>query len=140
MSISIYARINKKCIDENKLEKMLVEFFKPVNAVTVYRNEKCTTYEELCKNNDMIVNFVYEKRTPYNVYDSKLCNGEFEYMQLLIFDIKKETVHIDQIKTIFNFCIFLKGNVKEEILVTSDVYEEICLLKENEVIWLNKLW
>ena len=67
MSICVYRRIKRKCIDENLLERILVEFF----------------------------------------------------------SLKSD---------IIRFYIHLKGKVDSDILATSDVHDDICLLKGSEVI------
>ena len=135
MSICVYGRINKKCIDENCFEKMLVDFFLPKNDIIKKNNKESVTYEEISDGNQIIISFVNEKKPPYNVYDSSIINDEYEYMQLIIFDIMKEEASIDKYKTIINFCVYLKQKIESAILITSDVYDEICLLKEQDVIW-----
>ncbi len=80
-----------------------------------------------------------EKRPPYNVYDSNLINGEFEYVQIIVFDINKEEASADTYKEIISFCAYLKGIIDSDILVTSDVHDDICLLKGKEIIWPQNL-
>lgn len=38
-------------------------------------------------------------------------------------------------KLIIEFCKYLKTKIESDILVTSDVHNDICLLKEKEMIW-----
>lgn len=80
-----------------------------------------------------------EKKPPYNVYDSNIINDEFEYVQLILFDMKKEEASIDNYREIISFCIYLKEKVDSDILVTSDVHDEICLLEGKEIIWSKNL-
>ena len=69
------------------------------------------------------------------MYDSNIINDEFEYVQLIIFDIKKEEATIDTYKEIISFCIYLNGKIDSDILITSDAHDDICLLKGKEIIW-----
>ena len=62
-------------------------------------------------------------------------SGEFEHAQLLIFDINKENATIDTYKNVIEFCIYLRAKVQSDILVASEVHNDICLLKEQEIIW-----
>lgn len=139
MAICVYGRIKRKCIDEDFLERILGEFFSPKSDIIRKNNEKCVTYEGVSSENKVSISFVSEKKPPYNVYDSNIINDEFEYVQLILFDIKKEEASIDVYKEIINFCIYLKGEIDSDILVTSDVDDEICLLKGKEIIWSKKL-
>lgn len=135
MSICIYARINKKSIDKIALERVLNEFFLPQKNIVIHKEKYCLTYENVFEDDSVVISFVSEKKPPYNIYDSSLCDGEFEYTQLVIFDIKKGESSIDKYKRIIDFCIYLKKNLSGDILVTSDAHSEICLLKEEDLIW-----
>lgn len=135
MAICVYGRIKRKCIDEDLLEGILVEFFSLKSDFIRKKSEKCVIYEGITSENKVTISFISEKRPPYNVYDSNIINDEFEYVQLLLFDIKKEKASIDTYKEVISFCIRLKDKVDSDILVTSDVHDDICLLKGNEIIW-----
>lgn len=132
MSICMYARINSKCINEEVLKENVINFFG--NEVIIQENRNYVIYE----NNKVIISFISEKKTPYNVYDSCICNGEFEYSQLIVFDIKKEDATIDEYKKIVDFCIYYKERVEGDVLITSDVHDEICLLRGEDIIWSHK--
>ena len=73
------------------------------------------------------------------MYDSNIINDEFEYAQLILFAIKKEEASIDIYKDIICFCIYLRGKIDSDILVTSEVHDDICLLKGKEIIWSKNL-
>lgn len=93
------------------------------------------SYEIVNKHNDIIISFIKEKTAPYNVYDSDIIGNEFEFLQLIIFDIDKESSSTDEYKEIINFCEFLNEKIDSSILITSDMHDEICFLKENKIIW-----
>ncbi|MGN0514095.1 MAG: hypothetical protein ACI4GD_07435 [Lachnospiraceae bacterium] len=134
MSICVYGRIKRKCINEDLLEGFLVEFFSPESDIIRKNNEKCVIYEGISNKNKVSISFISEKKPPYNIYDSNIINDEFEYIQLIIFEIDKEEATIDNYKEIINFCIFLKEKIDSDILVTSDVHDDICLLEGTKVI------
>lgn len=139
MSICIYGRIKRKCINENLFERFLVEFFSPKSDIVRRMDEKSVTYEGVSSENTVSISLVLEKKPPHNVYDSNIVNTEFRYVQLIIFEIKKEEATIDNYKKIIMFFIFLNNKIDSDILVTSDVHDEICLLKKTEIIWSKDL-
>lgn len=59
--------------------------------------------------------------------------------ELLDLDIGKETATVDRFAKMISFCIYLYGKVKSEILVTSDVHDDICLVKAGEILWSEAL-
>lgn len=131
----MYARIKNKVIDEDELGKNIAEFFLPKNTIIVQKTKNRVIYDGIYEDGKVKVYFINEKKSPYNVYDSGICNGEFQYTQLIIFDIKKEDASTYEYKKILNFCIYLKKKVEGDILVTTDVHDEICLLKEHDIVW-----
>lgn len=139
MSICVYGRIKRKCINENLLEKFLIEFFSPKSDIIKKSDEKCVTYEGVSSENKVSISFICDKKPPYNVYDSNIISDEFEYIQLILFEMEKEEATIDSYKEIIRFCIYLNKKIDSDILVTSDVHDEICLLKRTETIWSKDL-
>jgi len=134
MSICVYGRIKRKCINEDLLERFLADFF-CLKGILPKNNEKCVIHEGISNKNKVSISFISEKKPPYNIYDSDLVNGEFEYIQLIIFEIEKEKATIDNYRELINFCFYLKERIDSDILVTSDVHNDICLLEGTEVIW-----
>ena len=51
MSICVYGRIKRKCINEDLLEGFLVEFFSPKSDIARKNNEKCVIYEGISNKN-----------------------------------------------------------------------------------------
>lgn len=138
MSICVYGRIKRKCINNNLLEKTLVTLFTPKRNVKK-NNNMYETYDSVSNEKVMTVSFISEKKAPYNVYDSNIINAEFEYMQLIIFDIAKEKASVDIYKEIINFCVCLNRKTNSDILVTSDAHDDICLLTERKINWSKNL-
>lgn len=135
MAIGVCGRIQRKCINEDLLEKVLTKCFVSEGGFIREINEKCVLYKHVCNDDSVIITFINEKKPPYNIYDSNIINDGFEYKQLKLFDIKKELASVDIYKEIINFCICLKKEIESDILITSDVHDDICLLKGKEIIW-----
>lgn len=140
MSISVYGRINRKCIDEYLLEQLLNGYFLPNDNIVKKNNKEYVSYEGIFDNNKVIIYFVSDKKYPYNIYESNIINDKFEYEQLIIFDIEKEYATVDIYTKIINFCIYLNRKIKCDLLVTSDVHDEICLLKKQNIIWSQNVY
>lgn len=135
MPINVCGRVNRNCIDEKLLEKAIVEFFSPNSALSKQIYENYVLYEGITDENKVIMYFENKKSSPYNIYDSNIINGEYEFTQLLLFEIDKQYAVIDTYKNIVEFCIYLRSKIQSDILVTSEVHDDICLLKEQEIIW-----
>ena len=139
MSICVYGRIKRKCINEDLLEKFLVDFFSLKSNIIREKRGNCVIYEGVSKESEVTISFVNEKKPPYNVYDSNIISDEFEYVQLILFDIKKEEATIDKYKNIISFLIYLREKIDSDILVTSDVHNDICFLEGKEIFWSKEL-
>ena len=125
-------------MDEDLLERFLADYYSGSDIIRE-KNRNCVTYEIVNSEDDVIISFINEKKTPYNVYDSNIIGDEFEYIQLILFDIKKEEASIDKYKKIIRFLIYLKEKINSDILITSDVHNDICLLQDKEIIWSQEL-
>lgn len=138
MSIYFYGMINKRCINEDLLEKFIADYFSPSKNVIKKRNKGSVIYEGFIDADKIIMSFVSEKKPPYNVYDSNIIGSEYEYIQLIIFDVNKSESSIDTYKEIINFCIYIRKRIGGDILITSDIHDDICLLKKQDRIWSAK--
>ena len=139
MSICVYGRIKQKCMDEDLFEKFLADYYSSKSNIIKEKNKNCVTYEFVNSEEDVIISFINEKKAPYNVYDSNITGDEFEYVQLISFDIKKENASVDKYKEIIRFLIYIKRKINSDILITSDVHNDICLLQDEETIWSQEL-
>lgn len=136
MSICMYARIQKKCITEDLLAKKICDFFVKQKGST---NRDCIIKEKKFTSDEIIITFIEEKKTPYNIYDFNICDKEFEYKQVIIFDIKKEALSKEKYKLIINFCENLGKEIETKVLLTSDVHNEICMIEDENVEWFNNI-
>ena len=134
MSICFYGRINKRCINEELLEKFIADYFSPSKNVIKQVNKGSVIYEGFSDADKIIMSFVNEKKPPYNVDDSNVIGSEYEYIQLIIFDVNKSESSIDTYKEIINFCIYIRKRIEGDILITSDIHDDICLLKKEDKI------
>ena len=118
------------------LEKILIDYFAPEGDISVQFNGRSITYEGFIDEDIITLFFVGERCSPsHNIWESDILKGEFEFAQLLIFNLKKEYSTIDTYKNVIDFCIFLHSFIDSDILVTSDAHNDICLLKDKEIIW-----
>ncbi len=134
MSLCVYGQIERKVLNENSVETCLYHYFSDGYEI-IKENSDCTVYE--IKNNESktIVSFINEKKFPYNVYDSDIVNGEFEYHQLLLFAPCKEDATVHFYAGIMGFLECLSQEMKTRILVTSDAHDEICLFDAKNIVW-----
>ena len=136
VSLDVVGHINRKCLSRELLNKILIDFFAPEGDITVQFNGRSITYEGFIDENILILFFVEERYSPpHNVWVSDILKGEFEFAQLLIFNLEKEYSTIDTYKIVIDFFIFLHSFIDSDILVTSDAHNDICLLKDEDVIW-----
>lgn len=126
-------------MDEDLFERFLVDYYSLSSNFIIEKNENSVTYEVVKGEDDVIISFVNEKKAPYNVYDSKIIGDEFEYVQLIIFDIKKESASKEKYREVIRFLIYLKEKINSDILITSDVHNDICLLQDEKTIWSQEL-
>jgi len=126
-------------MDEDLFERFLADYYSSESNIIKGKNKSCVTYEFVNGEDDVIISFMNEKKAPYNVYDSNITGDEFEYVQLILFDIKKENASIDKYKEVIRFFIYLKEKINSDILITSDVHDDICLLQDKETIWSREL-
>ena len=133
MSICIYSRVKGKKINVEILEKVIEDlgFFSNGSVKEIGRT--CISYEDI-KDDTEIISFVNERTFPYNIYESSI-TGDYEYAQLLVFDIKKERALKEEYEKVICFCDHLRKEINSEMLLTSDIYDDICLLEERNIIW-----
>lgn len=105
MSLCIYGRIEKEIFDENTLEPFINEYFS--KNCEIIKKDNGKAYEIKKGENSTILSFISEKKYPYNVYESDIAKGEFEYRQLLIFNLEKEAASAKAYTEIIDFFGFL---------------------------------
>ena len=134
MSLCVYGRIEGKTFSEKPLETCLNHYFSGGYRI-IKENSGCAVYEVSNSESKTIVSFIHEKKHPYNIYDSDIINDEFEYNQLLIFELDKEDAAMNSYREIIRFLKHLSQETKSRILVTSDAHDEICLLDGRDILW-----
>jgi hypothetical protein len=134
VSISLCGRIKDSVVDSNTLEKHLREYYGVIRKLSKDDGEE-VSYELNSDYGRFVVYYVEKKKPPYNVYDSDLVGGEFVFSQLVVFDLDKEEVCKTTYEDLVSFFIYLQKKIESEILVTSDVHDEICLLKKEGCLY-----
>lgn len=138
MSLWMYAKISQKSFELKLVETMLKDFFP--NAKALVRNVDKSAmrtvigYQGVSSDLDEVL-FLAEQKRPFSTYESNLYGGDFQYEQELIFCLDKSKVTVEVTRMVVNFCIYMRGHIECDILVTSDMHDEICLLKEQTIIW-----
>lgn len=120
-------------MDSEVLERAIENFRFFSGKIIKQADKKSITYECIETNED-VISFFSEKTFPYNVYDSSII-GDYVYEQLLIFDIRKDLALNWKYERIIDFCIYLRKQINSDMLLTSDVYDDICLIEESGIIW-----
>lgn len=133
MSICVYCRVKERKISTQILEKVIKKFRFFHNDFKIETDRECITYEDM-KDDAEIISFVNKRDFPYNIYDSSIV-GDYEHAQLLVFDIRKDRAVKDEYEKIICFCISLGKEINSDILISSDVYDDICLMAERKIIW-----
>lgn len=85
------------------------------------------------KTSDMKLTFL-RKKAPFDIWDSDILDREYEYSQVIIFDLHKEIDYIEAYKSIIDFFIFLNKQIESAILVTSDAHNDICYI-DQDIQW-----
>lgn len=132
MSIDVSVKIQKKCISVNEAELYIKEFFSVNENLNRKSLGQITVFSSFYKENQVILYFT-EKDS--QIYESRLIKDEFKYSQSLLFDIEKDDISIEDFTIIIRFCKYLKSKIDSDILITSDVHDEICLMKNNEIVF-----
>lgn len=138
MSLWMYARMNRNNLDSKLVEKMLKDFFPDTREFVRNIDETAVRtvirYQGVSSKLEKVL-FVTELKQSYNAYESNLNSEDFQYEQELIFCLDKTKVSVDVIRMVVDFCIYLRRHIECDILVTSDMHDEICLLKNQTIIW-----
>lgn len=136
MSVDVDGDIHRTCIDEKAFDKIIVDFFAPEKELEKTHLESgVIEYEHI---RDEVFNAIFfqpKNKDPYGGTDSVIYNGFFKVEQYVSFNMNKWNLCMDSFRLIIDFFIYLKNNISSEILVSSDEHGEICLLKDNTIVW-----
>lgn len=126
MSISVTGRIKEKKLNNDLYKKYILEYPLFKNIMCIEDND----FTYIGKNFGYEISY-FEKKAPFNIWDSEILNHEYEYSQIIIFDLHKEIDYIEAYKSIIDFFVFLNKKIECEILVTSDVHNDICYINQD---------
>lgn len=118
-------------------------FFSPKGNIKKQEiSDVCVRYENIMAEDEVIIFFdreVIPSYPPYNVYypnnDNGIIEREFEYSQKIVVPIDKSSAAKDMFKRVIDFFIFLKSKIECDMLVASELHNEICLLKDEKMKW-----
>ena len=136
MSISLYGKIKEKKLNLDLFNKNIYDYFGTDSTAKLEYNGRFFFYEN--KDFGYDIYFAENEKPPYNVWDSEILNDEFEYTQTIMFDLRKEIDYDLAYKSIVDFFIFLNKQIASDILVTSDVHNDICYI-DKDIRW-SKRW
>lgn len=135
MSVDIAAKIEKKFFSVDIIKKSLCNFFECTVNIDRMDQDK---YKFTCfyENDDIILFFI--DNCKYHYWDSIILTKEYPYLQSLIFNISKNSDLAKNFEIVFKFLIELQKTCNGEILITSNIHDEICYINiDSKVIWSN---
>lgn len=138
MSICFCAGLQQKCLNQEWLYQIISEYWFE-NQILQQKEERCIFYEGM-KDGIVGIAFIEEERYPYSIYISDILGKEYHMAQSIVFCTDKMQYSIDTYKKIIDFCIFLKSKITSNLLLTSDVHNEICFIYENGIIWAKEVF
>ncbi len=69
------------------------------------------------------------------VYRSGLYGGDCSYHQNLIIALDKSIADMDAVSKVINIFIHISKKISSDMLITSDVYDEILYIHDDERVW-----
>ena len=132
MSIDVSAKIQKNFINVKDIELYIKDFFLVIENLNKQSLGNVTMFSDFYNDNKIIIYFTENENA---VYNSLFFKDEFKYSQSLLFDIKKDNISTKEFVTIINFCKYIRKRINSDILITSNVHDEICIVKINEIIF-----
>ena len=133
MSICFCANLQQKCLNQELLYQILSEYWSEYQILQ-QQEERCIFYKGM-ENGIAGIAFIEQKTYPYSIYISDILGKEYHIAQSILFLIDKMQYSIDTYQKIIDFCIFLKSKINSNLLLISDVHNEICFLNKNGILW-----
>lgn len=135
MPINIAAHIGKSAFTQEVFTDLLNTFFK-CNAVKEILNSGIVRYTNISADDEIIGYFSEKLMPPSNCWESNLLNSDYIFSQSICFSVSKSSDIDKKFKIVFEFLIFLEKKFPFEMLLISDVHDDICYTDEN----LNFKW
>ncbi|WP_051542004.1 hypothetical protein [Clostridium lundense] len=138
MSIEFSLKVKDNIVNENLLINEINKL--GVNAYVDKINEEEDRFEidSIHEPLGFSVIFIKNKKPPYNTWETKFLETDFQYNQIVWFEFDKEAdLSITQrnaLKIIFN----LMKQLNTSALLTSSVYDDICYFKNATDVYINK--
>lgn len=124
MSVEISAKIKKDVFSVNIIKKSLSDFFNSLVKVDKI-GEYSYKFTHFYENDDIILFFKYYNND-HHYWDSLILKTEYSFCQVLVFDVSKFSDIADNFKIVFEFLLKLQKTYNSDILITSNIHDEIC--------------
>lgn len=137
MALEISVRIKELIFSEEIIKECIEDFWQNENIEIENIGNDISKVDDMYDTEGFIIYLIKKKEYPYNIYDSEIYKGEYQYSQVLSFDINKNEDLNKIYNTIMKFIIYLYGKYQMQMLVTTDFSEEICYFEKEEIISIN---
>ena len=138
MSFTGSLMIKKVFLDRDSLKKYIIEYFKPDTELLVRELENNNIiYRNFCAYN---IEFCLEEKTEddhYSHWESYILGDDLHFSQQIIIRFEKTALSTDQYVLCIGFFRYLKEKTESEMLFSSDTSDEICLFREDKIIFAN---
>lgn len=133
MSISVVGRIKEKRMNEELFKNYIISYFHTDIKENLVYDKDVFFYK--CNKFSFSIIWDNDRKYPANIWDSDILNDEYEYSQIIMFDLCKEIDYESAYKCILDFFIFLHEKILCDILVTSDVFNDMCYMNNHKFLW-----
>ena len=137
MSITVVGRIKENTISEELIKRYIISYFRTDTRHSLLYEEESFYYK--CNEFSFHIMWDNDREYPANIWDSDILNDEYSYSEIIMFTLNKEIDYDSAYKSILDFFIFLHGYILCDILVTSDVHDDICFISDNDILWSERL-
>ena len=134
-SIDYVARVQNACLTEDYLVDAVVKAFGyALRVVEKYDN---TIYMEANSKNkkEFELYLTTYSINQKGVYESELIGKDYTYCQNLILSLDKESMEKETIASVVSFLLHIAEERMTEMLITSDIYDEICYICNGDKEW-----
>ena len=133
MSISVDGLIKCKKLQDELFRKYIYSYFIVDNSQDLKYENNYFVYK--CDKYTFHIYFSKDRIYPANIWDSDILKKEYEYSNIIMFDLCKGIDYEEAYRCILDFFVFLHEEIQCDILVTSDVFNDICYMTDHKYHW-----
>ncbi len=139
MTTNAEVMIKKGFLDKESLKKYIIDFFKPENEILITEQKyNVVQYRNFCSEG-MIIYFDEKVEDDYHSnYKSEILGDDFKYTQEIGIEFNSDIPDVDQYFRAIKFCKYLKAKTEDDILLASDILDEICLFHEDKITFTGR--